>query len=155
MQNMVWSYCKKISPEWKLQVSIVSLQWVSCVLCLSFSSLSAHLVEQMEQKMTASDIFKDKKDNYPQSVPKLFVSTRLSKTDFFPPPTASNHCYTCTSFTFHTEGLEQHISSWSDGEDINPKVLQALGNEKMKVSRDTLHKSEQKRLSVGVRIRCF
>uniref|UniRef100_A0A4W6BWE8 Myosin Ic, paralog b n=1 Tax=Lates calcarifer TaxID=8187 RepID=A0A4W6BWE8_LATCA len=50
MQNMVWSYCKKISPEWK---------------------------HQMEQKMIASEIFKDKKDNYPQSVPKLFVSTRL------------------------------------------------------------------------------
>uniref|UniRef100_A0AAX7VS13 Myosin Ic, paralog b n=1 Tax=Astatotilapia calliptera TaxID=8154 RepID=A0AAX7VS13_ASTCA len=52
MQNMVWSYCKKISPEWK---------------------------HQMEQKMIASEIFKDKKDNYPQSVPKLFVSTRLGK----------------------------------------------------------------------------
>ena len=26
----------------------------------------------------ASELFKDKKDNYPQSVPKLFVSTRLS-----------------------------------------------------------------------------
>ncbi|XP_020780665.1 unconventional myosin-Ic isoform X1 [Boleophthalmus pectinirostris] len=51
MQNMVWNYCKRISPEWKLQ---------------------------LEQKMVASEIFKDKKDNYPQSVPKLFVSTRLS-----------------------------------------------------------------------------
>ncbi|XP_078102928.1 unconventional myosin-Ic-like isoform X1 [Sander vitreus] len=69
MQNMVWSYCKKISPEWK---------------------------HQMEQKMIASELFKDKKDNYPQSVPKLFVSTRLN------------------------------------GEDINPKVVQALGSEKMK-----------------------
>jgi len=69
MQNMVWSYCKKISPEWK---------------------------HQMEQKMIASEIFKDKKDNYPQSVSKLFVSTRLN------------------------------------GEEINPKVLQSLGNEKMK-----------------------
>ncbi|XP_061923890.1 unconventional myosin-Ic-like isoform X1 [Entelurus aequoreus] len=69
MQNMVWIYCKKISPEWK---------------------------HQMEQKMIASEIFKEKKDNYPQSVPKLFVSTRL------------------------------------DGENINPKVLQALGNEKLK-----------------------
>uniref|UniRef100_A0A669BFT1 Myosin Ic, paralog b n=1 Tax=Oreochromis niloticus TaxID=8128 RepID=A0A669BFT1_ORENI len=69
MQNMVWSYCKKINPEWK---------------------------HQMEQKMIASEIFKDKKDNYPQSVPKLFVSTRL------------------------------------DGENINPKVVQALGSEKMK-----------------------
>ncbi|KAF3848169.1 hypothetical protein F7725_021197 [Dissostichus mawsoni] len=37
------------------------------------------------------------KDNYPQSVPKLFVSTRLN------------------------------------GEDLNPKVLQALGSEKMKL----------------------
>uniref|UniRef100_A0A8C5G620 Myosin Ic, paralog b n=1 Tax=Gouania willdenowi TaxID=441366 RepID=A0A8C5G620_GOUWI len=67
MQNMVWSYCKKISPEWKHQ-----------------------------QKMVASEMFKDKKDNYPQSVPKLFVSTRLN------------------------------------GEDINPKVVQALGSEKIK-----------------------
>uniref|UniRef100_A0A3Q2Q2K2 Myosin Ic, paralog b n=1 Tax=Fundulus heteroclitus TaxID=8078 RepID=A0A3Q2Q2K2_FUNHE len=69
MQNMVWSYCKKIDSEWK---------------------------HQMEQKMIASDIFKDKKDNYPQSVPKLFVGTRLN------------------------------------GEDINPKAIQALGSEKMK-----------------------
>ncbi|KAI4883161.1 hypothetical protein NFI96_013929 [Prochilodus magdalenae] len=69
MQNMVWKYCKTISPEWK---------------------------HQMEQKMVASEIFKDKKDNYPQSVPKLFVGTRLN------------------------------------GEDINPKALQALGTEKMK-----------------------
>ncbi|CAG6007766.1 unnamed protein product [Menidia menidia] len=68
-ENMVWSYCKKITPEWK---------------------------HQMEQKMIASEIFKDKKDNYPQSVPKLFVSTRLN------------------------------------GEDINPKALQALGSDKMK-----------------------
>lgn len=27
----------------------------------------------------ASELFKDKKDNYPQSVSKLFVGTRLSK----------------------------------------------------------------------------
>ncbi|ETE60452.1 Myosin-Ic, partial [Ophiophagus hannah] len=38
MQNMVWSYCKRISPEWKAQ---------------------------------------GKKDNYPQSVPRLFLNTRL------------------------------------------------------------------------------
>uniref|UniRef100_A0A4W4F588 Myosin motor domain-containing protein n=1 Tax=Electrophorus electricus TaxID=8005 RepID=A0A4W4F588_ELEEL len=67
MQNLVWKYCKTISPEWKHQ-----------------------------QKVVASEVFKDKKDNYPQSVPKLFVGTRL------------------------------------DGDDINPKVLQALGTEKMK-----------------------
>uniref|UniRef100_A0A3B3Z9X5 Uncharacterized protein n=1 Tax=Periophthalmus magnuspinnatus TaxID=409849 RepID=A0A3B3Z9X5_9GOBI len=57
MQNMVWNYCKRISPEWKLQ---------------------------LEQKMVASEIFKDKKDNYPQSVPKLFVSTRLNGEDINP-----------------------------------------------------------------------
>uniref|UniRef100_A0A673YXW5 Myosin Ic, paralog b n=1 Tax=Salmo trutta TaxID=8032 RepID=A0A673YXW5_SALTR len=67
MQNMVWSYCKRINPEWK---------------------------HQLEQKMVASEIFKNKKDNYPQSVPKLFVGTRLKE--------------------------------------INPKVLQSLGSEKMK-----------------------
>ncbi|KGL84318.1 Unconventional myosin-Ic, partial [Tinamus guttatus] len=50
MQNMVWSYCKRISPEWK---------------------------QQLEQKVIASEIFKDKKDNYPQSVPRLFINTRL------------------------------------------------------------------------------
>ncbi|XP_036820616.1 unconventional myosin-Ic isoform X2 [Oncorhynchus mykiss] len=69
MQNMVWGYCKRINPEWK---------------------------HQLEQKMVASEIFKNKKDNYPQSVPKLFVGTRLN------------------------------------GEEINPKVLQSLGSEKMK-----------------------
>ncbi|XP_063150653.1 unconventional myosin-Ic isoform X3 [Candoia aspera] len=50
MQNMVWSYCKRISPEWKMQ---------------------------LEQKVVASEIFKGKKDNYPQSVPRLFLNTRL------------------------------------------------------------------------------
>ncbi|XP_061461437.1 unconventional myosin-Ic isoform X2 [Rhineura floridana] len=50
MQNMVWSYCKRISPEWK---------------------------QQLEQKVVASEMFKGKKDNYPQSVPRLFLNTRL------------------------------------------------------------------------------
>ncbi|KAM4648356.1 unconventional myosin-Ic isoform 3-T4 [Amazona ochrocephala] len=50
MQNMVWTYCKRISPEWK---------------------------QQLEQKAIASEIFKGKKDNYPQSVPRLFINTRL------------------------------------------------------------------------------
>lgn len=50
MKNMVWKYCRRISPEWK---------------------------QQLEQKVVASEIFKDKKDNYPQSVPRLFINTRL------------------------------------------------------------------------------
>ncbi|XP_041097151.1 unconventional myosin-Ic isoform X2 [Polyodon spathula] len=69
MQNMMRSYCKQINPEWK---------------------------NQLEQKCIASEIFKEKKDNYPQSVPKLFVNSRLGN------------------------------------EEINPKILQTLGNEKIK-----------------------
>ncbi|XP_041054335.1 unconventional myosin-Ic-like [Carcharodon carcharias] len=51
MQNMVQTYCKRITPEWK---------------------------QQLEQKVVASEVFKDKKDNYPQSVPKLFVNSRIA-----------------------------------------------------------------------------
>ncbi|GCB79458.1 hypothetical protein scyTo_0017893, partial [Scyliorhinus torazame] len=50
MRNMVQIYCKRITPEWK---------------------------QQLEQKVVASELFKDKKDNYPQSVPKLFVNSRI------------------------------------------------------------------------------
>uniref|UniRef100_A0A8C8RM37 Myosin IC n=1 Tax=Pelusios castaneus TaxID=367368 RepID=A0A8C8RM37_9SAUR len=57
MQNMVWSYCKRISPEWK---------------------------QQLDQKVVASEIFKDKKDNYPQSVPRLFINTRLGTEEINP-----------------------------------------------------------------------
>lgn len=49
--------------------NITSLQTV-CPFSLSM---------KLEQKMVASEIFKNKKDNYPQSVPKLFMGTRLSK----------------------------------------------------------------------------
>lgn len=38
------------------------------------------------------------------------------------------------SYRIVCKRLEQHVSTRSDGEDINPKVLQALGSEKMKVS---------------------
>uniref|UniRef100_A0A672JAS9 Myosin Ic, paralog b n=1 Tax=Salarias fasciatus TaxID=181472 RepID=A0A672JAS9_SALFA len=48
---------------------------------VALSHCAPNLWEQMEQKVVASEIFKDKKDNYPQSVPKLFVSTRLSEID--------------------------------------------------------------------------
>ncbi|KAF4012188.1 hypothetical protein G4228_003766 [Cervus hanglu yarkandensis] len=65
-KNMVWKYCRSISPEWK---------------------------QQLQQKAVASEIFKGKKDNYPQSVPRLFISTRLG------------------------------------ADEINPRVLQALGSE--------------------------
>uniref|UniRef100_A0A668AZE1 Myosin Ic, paralog a n=1 Tax=Myripristis murdjan TaxID=586833 RepID=A0A668AZE1_9TELE len=50
MQNMMRKYCRRIQPEWR---------------------------KQMEQKVVASEIFKDQKDSYPQSVGKLFLGTRL------------------------------------------------------------------------------
>ncbi|XP_029547319.1 unconventional myosin-Ic isoform X2 [Salmo trutta] len=55
MQNMMHAYCRRIQPEWK---------------------------KQMEQKVVASQIFKDQKDSYPQSVPKLFVASRLNNEEF-------------------------------------------------------------------------
>uniref|UniRef100_A0A8C7MRB4 Myosin Ic, paralog a n=1 Tax=Oncorhynchus kisutch TaxID=8019 RepID=A0A8C7MRB4_ONCKI len=69
MQNMMRAYCRRIQPEWK---------------------------KQMEQKVVASQIFQDQKDSYPQSVPKLFVASRL------------------------------------DSEEFNLKVIQTLGNDKVK-----------------------
>ncbi|XP_076130722.1 unconventional myosin-Ic isoform X1 [Alosa pseudoharengus] len=69
IRNMVRAYCRRVQPEWK---------------------------NQMEQKVIASQIFQNQKDCYPQSVPKLFVGTRL------------------------------------ETEQINLKVIQTLGNDKMK-----------------------
>uniref|UniRef100_A0A8C9T656 Unconventional myosin-Ic n=1 Tax=Scleropages formosus TaxID=113540 RepID=A0A8C9T656_SCLFO len=82
MQNMVWTYCKRISPERK---------------------------HQLEQKLVASEIFKDKKDNYPQSVPKLFASTRLNGEEISPKvPNAHEPChpvFPCISVSSLSDGL--------------------------------------------------
>ncbi|KAM4620151.1 unconventional myosin-Ic isoform 2-T2 [Polymixia lowei] len=50
MQNMMLKYCRSILPEWR---------------------------KQLEQKVVASEIFKDQKDSYPRSVAKLFLGSRL------------------------------------------------------------------------------
>uniref|UniRef100_A0A8C4IJ84 Myosin-Ic n=1 Tax=Dicentrarchus labrax TaxID=13489 RepID=A0A8C4IJ84_DICLA len=50
MRNMVIKYCRRVQPEWK---------------------------KQMMQKVEASEIFKDQKDSYPQSVGRLFLDSRL------------------------------------------------------------------------------
>uniref|UniRef100_A0A3P8XSL2 Myosin Ic, paralog b n=1 Tax=Esox lucius TaxID=8010 RepID=A0A3P8XSL2_ESOLU len=55
MQNLMRAYCRRIQPEWK---------------------------KQMEQKVVASHIFKDQKESYPHSVPRLFVASRLNSEDF-------------------------------------------------------------------------
>ncbi|KAL7389926.1 hypothetical protein ABVT39_011955 [Epinephelus coioides] len=68
MRNMVIKYCRRVQPEWK---------------------------KQMMQKVVASEIFKDQKDGYPQSVGRLFLDSRLER------------------------------------EQINLKVVQTLGNDKV------------------------
>uniref|UniRef100_A0A669B0R3 Myosin Ic, paralog a n=1 Tax=Oreochromis niloticus TaxID=8128 RepID=A0A669B0R3_ORENI len=68
MRNMVTKYCRRVQPEWK---------------------------KQMMQKVVASEIFKDQKDSYPQSVGRLFLDSRLER------------------------------------EQINLKVVQTLGNDKV------------------------
>ncbi|XP_049597876.1 unconventional myosin-Ic isoform X2 [Syngnathus scovelli] len=52
MRNMVRKYCMRIQPEWK---------------------------NQMTQKVVASELFKDQKDSYPQSVGRLFLDTRIER----------------------------------------------------------------------------
>ncbi|XP_034034580.1 unconventional myosin-Ic [Thalassophryne amazonica] len=52
MRNMVMKYCQRIQPEWK---------------------------KQMMQKVVASEIFKDEKESYPQSVGRLFLDSRLER----------------------------------------------------------------------------
>uniref|UniRef100_A0A3P9LMT0 Myosin Ic, paralog a n=2 Tax=Oryzias latipes TaxID=8090 RepID=A0A3P9LMT0_ORYLA len=52
MRNMVVKYCRRIQPEWK---------------------------KQMMQKVTASELFKNQKEIYPQSVGRLFVDSRLER----------------------------------------------------------------------------
>ncbi|CAJ1064185.1 unconventional myosin-Ic [Xyrichtys novacula] len=68
MRNMVMKYCRRVQPEWK---------------------------KQMTQKVIASEIFKDQKDSYPESVGRLFLDSRLER------------------------------------EQINLKVIQTLGNDKV------------------------
>ncbi|XP_034461829.1 unconventional myosin-Ic [Hippoglossus hippoglossus] len=68
MRNMVMKYCRRVQPEWK---------------------------KQLVQKVVASEIFKDQKDGYPQSVGRLFLDSRLER------------------------------------EQINLKVIQTLGNDKV------------------------
>uniref|UniRef100_A0ABK0LGY1 Myosin 1C n=1 Tax=Rattus norvegicus TaxID=10116 RepID=A0ABK0LGY1_RAT len=41
-------------------------------------------LRELQQKAVASEIFKGKKDNYPQSVPRLFISTRLGTEEISP-----------------------------------------------------------------------
>ncbi|XP_017291366.1 unconventional myosin-Ic-like isoform X2 [Kryptolebias marmoratus] len=52
MRNMVIKYCRRVQPEWK---------------------------KQMMQKVVASELFKDQKELYPQTVGRLFLDSRLER----------------------------------------------------------------------------
>lgn len=91
------------------------------------SSPISSLIPQLQQKAIASEIFKGKKDNYPQSVPRLFISTRLGEPLLFlcPSPLSS-------SLSLSNIFVRSHI--WVTGADeISPKVLQVLGSEPIQV----------------------
>uniref|UniRef100_A0A8B9JYW8 Myosin Ic, paralog a n=1 Tax=Astyanax mexicanus TaxID=7994 RepID=A0A8B9JYW8_ASTMX len=79
-KNLV-KYTYTVEAFWKIQEepsrhTHTHKDWVTYIL---FSA-------QLEQKVVASGIFRGQKDNYPQSVPRLFVGTRLGK----------KHTHTCT-----------------------------------------------------------
>ncbi|KAM8835472.1 unconventional myosin-Ic-like isoform 1-T2 [Synchiropus picturatus] len=52
LRNMVAKYCRRVQPEWK---------------------------KQMTQKVVASELFRGQKSNYPQSVGRLFLDTRIER----------------------------------------------------------------------------
>lgn len=86
---------------------------------------------QLEQKVIASEIFKGKKDNYPQSVPRLFINTRLGEWGL---PSLGGIGGLMNSFLAGNSFLTSHLFGFNTGrEEINAKVLQALENEALKV----------------------
>lgn len=87
------------------------------------------LSSQLQQKAVASEIFKGKKDNYPQSVPRLFISTRLgepSPQTFHPSSLPALSCLLALP-----DFLLPVLVSGT--EEISPRVLQALGSEPIQV----------------------
>uniref|UniRef100_A0A8B9K065 Myosin Ic, paralog a n=1 Tax=Astyanax mexicanus TaxID=7994 RepID=A0A8B9K065_ASTMX len=87
-KNLV-KYTYTVEAFWKIQEepsrhTHTHKDWVTYIL---FSA-------QLEQKVVASGIFRGQKDNYPQSVPRLFVGTRLGK----------KHTHTCT----HTHVMQRY-----------------------------------------------
>lgn len=82
MRNMVMKYCKRVQPEWKKQVYWLQNAWSHFLFlflwtCIFFILLDFFSLLQMMQKVVASEIFKDQKDSYPQSVGRLFLDSRL------------------------------------------------------------------------------
>lgn len=83
----------------------------------------------MMQKVVASEIFKDQKDSYPQSVGKLFLDSRLGTRlcihclcTCYPPPTGK-----------HKKIHRAFLLLYTEREQISLKVVQTLGNDKVQV----------------------
>lgn len=82
----------------------------------------------MMQKVVASEIFKDQKDSYPQSVGRLFLDSRLG--------TCSYRCtlinaVQITKSVITLRGFSPLLCV--EREQINLKVTQTLGNDKVQV----------------------
>lgn len=83
---------------------------------------------QLQQKAVASEIFKGKKDNYPQSVPRLFISTRLGEPlALWARPLLLLCCFLPSGSDFLSPCGVTGV------DEISPKVLQALGSEPIQV----------------------
>lgn len=86
---------------------------------------------KLQLKLVTSTIFKGNKDSYPQSVPQPFLDTRISKS------LKLNHN------TFFI--LRIHNTCSAGDQEINPKVLQTIRNERIKVTKRSAGFSRQSR----------
>uniref|UniRef100_A0A8D3CAP1 Unconventional myosin-Ic-like n=1 Tax=Scophthalmus maximus TaxID=52904 RepID=A0A8D3CAP1_SCOMX len=79
MRNMVMVFCRRVQPEWK---------------------------KQMVQKVVASEIFKDQKDSYPQSVGRLFLDSRLGHINLKVTQTLGNDKYGASVVKYDRRGFK-------------------------------------------------
>lgn len=138
MRNMTVKYCRRVQPEWKKQVhwQQKTQPWTLkinrpsnfyfCLIC--FLSL------QMMQKVEASKIFKDQKDSYPQSVGRLFLDSRLGICWYMHslPPRLLQTIQVMDQKK-HTTFTKVFPLLCTEREQINLKVVQTLGNDKVQV----------------------
>ena len=84
----------------------------------------------MMQKVVASELFKDQKDSYPQSVGRLFLDSRLG---------TYSYSYWLTQYLVNITSLQTyHIHRhfqllYLEREQISLKVHQTLGSDKVQV----------------------
>lgn len=83
----------------------------------------------MQLKVTASEIFKDQKDSYPQSIGRLFLDSRLGMWIYASVASVLNDGIV----PGNTEPTKVSLVLLIEREQINLKVAQTLGNDKVQV----------------------